>query len=265
MKLRVLLLVLVPPILLFLCALVTLWMPLPQPFPPPLSGGRNRMAAVMTGILGIGYVAGLAAYVIASVLRAGRILDPVLASAGLVSESYRVFGRQYTGVIRGREVAVRFLPPQGINPALLNVHVVANLGMRVAIGHKRPLLDCRDCAQFNVGELDLGHLQVYAEDQECARSLLADPVGRAALRRLMEPRPMPTPARSGFPLNCVDDREALGFRELYLQPERVWLRARPRQITEPQLRQWLDDMLALAEAGERTLDSHPVTSRDAQC
>lgn len=255
MRLRVLLLILVPPILLFLCALVILWMPLPQPLPPPLSGGRNRMAAVMTAILGLGYLAGLAAYVIASVLRAGRILDPVLASAGLVSESYRVFGRQYTGVIRGREVAVRFLPPQGVNPALLNVHVVANLGTRAAIGHKRPLLDCRDCAQLSLDELELGHMQVYAEDQECARSLLADPVGRAALRRLMEPR-------SGFPLNCVDGREVLGLRELYLQPERVWLRARPRQITEPQLRQWLDDLLVLAEAGERTLGSHPATHRD---
>jgi hypothetical protein len=219
------------------------------------------MAAVMTGILGIGYLAVLAAYVIAAVLRAGCILDPVLMSAGLVSGSYRVFGRQYTGVIQGREVEVRFLPPQGINPALLNVHVAANLGTRVAIGHTRPLLNCRDCAQLSVGELELGRLQVYAENQECARGLLVDPAGGSALRRLMEA----TATRSGFPLNGVDGREGLGFREVYLQPEGVWLRARPRQMTEPQLRQWLDDLLALAEAGERTLASHPVTSRGAQC
>ena len=244
MKLRILLLILVPPILLFLCALIILWIPLPQPFPAPLSGGRNRTSAIITGVLGIGYLVGLVVYVISSLLRAGRMLDPVFTLAGLVSRSYWVFGRQYNGVIHKREVEIYFLPSQGISPALLNVRVGADLGTRVAIGHKRPLLDCSDCEPLNVDELDVGHLRVYAEDEGRARSLLSDPASRAALRRLMEPLPM----------YCMDDRGKPGFREVYLQPERVWLRARPRQMTETQLRQWLDDLLALAEAGERTID-----------
>ena len=236
MKLRILLLILVPPVLFLLCALAILWIPLPQPFPPPFSGERNRISAITTGILGAMYVVGLAAYVITSVLRAGRILDPVLVPAGLASKSYLVFGRQYHGMIQSREVRVYFVPPQGISPAQLTVHVFASPGTRMSIGQKRSLLNGTDCTQLNAKELGLGHLQVYARDEESARTLLADPATRAALRRL------------------VDDQEAPGSREVYLQPKSVWMRARPRRITEGQLRQWLDDLLVLAEASERKLD-----------
>ena len=90
---------------------------------------------------------------------------------------------------------------------------------------------------MNAGELGLGRLQVYARDEESAHSFLSDPGTRAALRRL------------------VDDQEVPGLREVYLHPERVWMRARPRRITEGQLRQRLDDLLALAEASERMLES----------
>ena len=70
---RILFLILVPPVLLFGCALLMMSLPLPQPFPPPLSDGRNQMAAVITGILGVGYVFGLALYLVSSVLRVGRV------------------------------------------------------------------------------------------------------------------------------------------------------------------------------------------------
>jgi hypothetical protein len=194
------------------------------------------MAAILTGILGAGYLLGLAVYVIASFLRAGRALDSVLTSAGLVPGGYLAFGRRYRGVIRGREVEVTFLPSQGISAAQLNVRVSASLGTRVAIARGKPLLDCGDCPRVNLDEALLGGLQVYSRDGEYARRLLADSEVRGALQRLL------------------DDGDEVGPREVYLQPERVWLRARPQGLTEGLLRQWLDELIALAEAGEKALE-----------
>jgi hypothetical protein len=196
------------------------------------------MAAILTGTLGAGYLIGLAVYVIASFLRASRALDPVLTSAGLVSGSYLAFGRRYRGVIRGREVEVTFLPSQGVSAAQLNVYVSASLGTRVAIARGKPLLDCGDCPRVNLDEALLGSLEMYSRDGEYARRLLADTKVRSALQRLL------------------DDGGVVGSREMYLQPERAWLRARPRGLTEGLLRQWLDDLTALAEAGEKALEHH---------
>jgi hypothetical protein len=246
MKLRILLLILVLPALLFVCALLLTWTPLPYPFPPPFSGARDRMAAIATGILGAGYLIGLTVYVMASFVRAGRALDPVLTSAGLVPEGYLAFGRRYRGVIQGREVQVTFLPSQGVSAAQLNVYVSASLGTRVAIARGKPLLDCGDCPRVKLDEAPLGGFQVYSRDGEYVRSLLDDSEVRDALERLL------------------DDGDVVGSREMYLQPERVWLRARPRGLTEGLFRQWLDDLIALARAGEKVLEHRSAEDSDFQ-
>ena len=193
------------------------------------------MSALVTGVLGAGYVVGLAVYVVSTFLRAGRVLDPVLTAKGMVSKSYLVFGRQYQGELESRGVKVYFVPSQGVRPAQLNLYVEADIGTRVAIGWQRPLLDCRDCARLEVAGAELVGLQVYAQEEERAGRLLTDAASREAMTRLL------------------DDREEYGFREIYLQPERVWLRAHPQGMTEGRFRQWLDDVLALAEAGEKAL------------
>jgi hypothetical protein len=196
------------------------------------------MAAIATGILGAGYLMGLTVYVIASLLRAGRVLDPVFKPAGWVSESYLAFGRRYRGVIHGREVEVTFLPSQGVSAAQLNVYVSASLSTRVAIARGKPLLDCGDCPRVNLDESPLGGFQVHSRDGEHAHRLLADSKVRDALERLL------------------DGGEVAGTWEMYLQPERVWLRARPHGLTEELFRQWLDDLTALAEAGDKVLERH---------
>jgi hypothetical protein len=232
-NMRIVLLILVPPILLFGFALVMMRLPLPQPFPPSLSGGRNRMVAVMTGVLGLGYIVGLAVYLISSFLQAGRVLDPAFTSRGLTSESYMAWGRQYQGLVQGRQVTVQFTPPQGLQPALLNMYVTANLDERMAVGEQRPLLDCRDCQRIDVNELGLSHLQVFAEEAAWARALLAESENRATLNRLLS------------------SQKEHGLREVYIQPGRIWLRARPSSsVTESRGGEWLDDLLALAEAAE---------------
>jgi len=230
---RTLLIIIVPPLLIFVCALLIVWLPLPQPFPPALSGGRNQVAAVVAGLLGLAYLVGLALYLIASFRQAGQALDSPFLARGLTAENYLGVGRSYRGSVEGRAVEANYLPAQGLRPALLNVYVAAELGTRAAAGEKRPLLDCRDCAPVDLDEFDLGSLQIWAEDGERLRNLLADKGSRAALNRL------------------VSEQKSLGIRELYWQPERIWLRAHPSyRVAGEQVEGWLDALLLLAKAAE---------------
>lgn len=237
MALRILLLLLLPPMLLFICALIIMWVPLPRPFPPALSGERNLIAAVVTGLLGVVYVAGLGVYVVSTFLRAGRVLDPFLAAEGMRSESYLVFGRRYQGDLDGRGVEITFVPPQALSPAQLNVYVDADLGTRAALGWERPLLDCGNCGRSEAAETDLGGIQVYAESG--AENKVERLLSQAALQETV--------------VHLLENPEEQGLREIYLQPERVWLRARPRRMSEEVFRRWLEYVLAVAETGEETL------------
>lgn len=234
---RIILLILVPPILLFLFALLTMLLPLPQPFPPAQSGARTRIAAILTGVLGLGYLVYLAVYVVGMFRRAGRNLDPLLTAAGLAPSDYMAFGRQYCGSIDGREVEVVYIPSRWMSPAQVDIRVRAKLRTGVAIGRDRPLLDCDGRVRLSLDEPELRHLQIYAEEEASARAILGDPAASAALRSLM------------------DDPVVLRNGQVYLQPERVWLRVRPYRLSEEQVRHWLDDSLALARAGERALGS----------
>ena len=230
---RILLLLLVPPLLIFGCALIVIWVPLPRPLPPALSSARNLMAAITTGILGIAYIIGLFVYLVSAVSTAGRVVDPVLVSHGLSSQRYMLFGRQAHGLVDGRQVDVQFMPSQGIRPALLQVYVAADVDARVAIGTQRPLLDCRDCARIEITRPELRHLEVYAQDAAWTRMWLDRPANSAALGRLL------------------GDPQGLGLREFYVQPDRIWLRAHPSaRVTALQVRQWFDDLLALAAGVE---------------
>jgi hypothetical protein len=222
------LLLLLLPVLLFGCALFMLRVPLPA----SLEGARNPVAAIATGLVGATCLAGIVVYVIASLRRASHSLDPVLTPLGLAAKPHALYGRQYHGLLQGRRVQVHYLPAQASRSVRLDLYLDAALGTRMAIGRRRPLLDCRDCPRVDV-EADLGPLQVYAEDETQARRLLADETVRAAIRRLLA------------------DPTSPGPQELYIQPGQVWLRARPWRIGEGQIEAWLDDLLALAEAGER--------------
>jgi hypothetical protein len=189
------------------------------------------MAAVGTGLLALVYVVGLTVYLAAAVQGAARVLNPVLTPAGLRLERHLVVGRRYRGMIDGRAVEITFLPAHGIAPALLNVTLGADLGTRMAVGRRRPQLDCTDCARVDAADSGLGELCVVAEDVERARHLLTDPGVSVALSGLLT-------------------GPGSGTREVYLQPERVWLRARPRGLTVDAFADWFDSLGALAEAAE---------------
>jgi hypothetical protein len=229
---RIILLILLPPIILFVFALAMIVTPLPHPFPEAQSPERNRMAAITTGVLGAAYLVGLTVYAVSWFLQAGQALDSSLVPLGLTSEGYMGFGRQYRGEIKGRQVDVTYQPAQMIKPALLNIYVSTNAGTQAALGPGKPLLDCRDCPKVAVETPGLSQLHVAAQDEAWMRGLLADPANAAAASRLL------------------GNQETLGLRELYIQPDRIWLRAHPKQVTEDQFQHWLDDLLTLAEAVE---------------
>jgi hypothetical protein len=225
-------LILIPPVILFILALAMILVPLPHSFPEAKSLERTRVAAITTGVLGALYLIGLTVYTVSWFLQAGQALDPALIPLGLTAEGYMGFGRRYHGELDGRQVEITYQPPQTIRPALLNITVDADVGARAAMAPQRPLLDCVDCPPVDVEGTALSQLLVVAEDEAWIWHLLAEPANAAALSRLLV------------------DQETSGTWELYFQPERVWLRAHPRQLTGAHLRQLLDDLLSLAGAAE---------------
>ena len=191
----------------------------------------------MIGLLGLGYLAGLTVYVVSIPIQAGRVLDPVLRPEGFTAQNYMLFGRQYHGTIRGRQVDIQVMPPHRFKPGLVDIRVETNPGLSAAIGYQRPLLDCRDCSLLALDNPDLSHLQIFAREQEQARALLTDPAISPILNRLM------------FDQSPLKRRERQ-FRELYLQPHRLWLRLHLQQINPVEFRQWFEDALLLAETVE---------------
>jgi hypothetical protein len=230
---RILLLILIPPILLLFLALALMWLPPPQPLPAFLTQERDQIAALVTGCLGIVWLIGLALYLLLSFRKVGRVWDALFTGRGLAPGDYALFGRQYRGLVEDRDVEVRFMPGHGLRSPLLDVRVVADLRLRVAIGERKPLLDCGRCPRLDGSDLGLGSLQIFTEEADRTRGLLAEPTVNACLLRLM----------SG--------QEWYSLRQLYIQPGRIWLRARPSSgITHAQIGGWFDDMLRLAEAAE---------------
>jgi hypothetical protein len=225
---RILIALLALPVLLLLCILTVYRMPLPA----ALDGSRDLTAAVVAGFLGLGYLAGLLVFVLASLRRAGRALDPALFPLGFVPESTFSLQRGYAGQLDGRTVEIRYHPAYALQPATLDLTVRAQPGQRLAAstGLQRPLLDCRDCPRVEVSGLP--GIQLYAADEAHARAWLAHPAVQPALL-------------------CALDGP--GVRELYLQADRVWLRAHLRMPGD-EIAAWMKDALpalaALAQTAE---------------
>jgi hypothetical protein len=225
---RIVWMIFVPVVLLFCFALIVIWVPLPHPFPPALSQTRNLWAAIMTGILGIGYLGGLTVYLISGLLRAGQVLDPVCLPYGLIASNYGLIGRQYDGQIEGRQVQIRYTPARQ-QRALFEVYLDAQTGTRAAMGSHRPLLDCRDCARVQHEPL-----HIYAEAPGWAAQFLSSSTVETTISHLL-----------------VDPGSAAAG-ELYIQPERIWFRAYvPAGDTSALLDAWLQDLLSLAGEVER--------------
>jgi hypothetical protein len=212
---------LVLPVLLLACILIAYRAPLPG----AVSASRDLVAAVTAGLAGAGYLLGLAVYLLLSLRRSARALDPRLEALGLTGHAHGGFGRQYVGELAGRPVEVRFLPAQAMRPARLDLFFTAQGQTRMAVGWQRPLLDCRDCKQVDLGP-EVGY-SVFAEDPETTRELLAGPNLRPVLDRLMEVEGEPV---------------------LYVQPDRLWYRVRPWSLEGAEVEGWLRALARLGGA-----------------
>jgi hypothetical protein len=229
-RLFLLILILFPVFLTGMAFLMTS-LPLPQPFPTAGSHDRNLQAAILTGILGMAWVISLTIYSISRYLGGGRVLDVLFIPLGLTASNYLGLGRQYQGHMAGREVQIQFTPGRMLKSGLLNIRIQANQDQRMAIGLKRPLLDCRDCPQVDVTGLGLEPNRVYAANADWAQKFVAEPGKRTLIQRLMQ------------------DPEGLGMREVYLQPGWVWLHARPSSNSSlSHIENWFQTLMELASA-----------------
>ena len=129
-------------------------------------------------------------------------------------------------------VEVEYCPGTALQRALLKVRVGANVELRsMAIGFRRPLLECRRWPRIEAEVPELAGLHIHAQEPTWAHELLALGEARTALGRIM------------------GGGDAVGLREVYVQPGRVWLRARPSaQVTPEQAGVWVEALVGLAKA-----------------
>jgi hypothetical protein len=226
-------LLLIPPLLIAGIALLLTFLPLPAPFPNPGSQARNLPAAILTGILGLVWVISLTIFSLVSLFSSGRLLESLFSSMGFTSVASMGLGRQYLGCVDGRSVEAQFIPGRSLQNNLLNIRIAANNDQRMTVGWNKPILDCGDCGKVDVLPYNLEDLQIHAQDPAWAQSILARTSFQTSIKSLMEAA------------------DGLGMREIYIQPGRIWLHARPSaNLTASHVRLWLQELQDLSRAIE---------------
>lgn len=166
-----------------------------------------------------------------------RWLDRLFTPLGLSGSMYQLYFRQYQGVLQGRRVRVRFR-----RGPTLELYASTSLQTRLSIA-TRDTAGLAIAHMFNreplaLDDPTLGDLSVFALDEKWARTLLANPEARAALRRL------------------IDNDNSFVLRQVYLRPGEFCLYLYGSrqlwgiEIAPAQARQWLDDLLTLARVAE---------------
>jgi len=226
---RLLLLILIPPLIFFALALLLLRLP----WPAALRPHQNLVTAITMGVLGLVYVAGIAWYVIDVFVVNSRVLDPTFNALGFSSRPHLPFQRRYDGQFQGREVQATYAPPLWNKPAVLYLYVPTSLTTRLAASSGGGLrLDCPGCQPCELSDA-LAAWQAQAADPAWATALLNESAVRQALPRLL-----------GRPGETIQG-------ELYLQPGTFWLRLHGYQsLPAEQVQPWLKDLLAIIRAAE---------------
>ena len=170
--------------------------------------------------------------------------DSAFATLGLTGSNYMLNGRQYHGQVNGRQVDIYFY-----RGPILDIYVAAPLNTRMGVGMPSGLgkaaAGMLNRQPLQAGHPELSDLVIYPIDERWGRELLDDPMARAAIRRLME-------APGSYEI-----------RNLLFQPESIQVQAHhihPSRITLEAARQWINDLLALAEIAER-LPAPTVTAQ----
>ena len=217
----IILLLLIPPLVL-LCVLLTMGL-----------GLSTTSQAIVTGVVLVGYFSGFCVYLFRQVLHLGRRYDGVMTTAGLDYSHRQGVSCQYCGTASGRPMTVHITPAYRFQPWRVEVSVAASPVCRIALGSTRPLLDCRKSERLRI-EGALQETHIYTDDPKEARRLLAVPRMTHSL------------------VDLLDQLGSTNSWELYLQPDRVWLRARAYHIPEATIVAWLRSAFAVAEACEQS-------------
>lgn len=235
---RMLGILIIPPLLISGSALLLLRMPLPQPFPPASSAARNLLAAILTGVCGFIYLISITVYIVLSFFQASEIPGKLCETYGLTEQSHTLWGQQCRGHIQERAVTLYFKIGRGVKSPVLDVYVEADVETRIAFVKRGPRLDCAQCESVSIPGEALNTVHIFAEEPDRARAWLADDTVPMLVGELLQ------------------GSEQFGSRELYLQPDRIWLRAHlSSQVTESTVEQWLQSLLKLA-AGKKNSINH---------
>lgn len=206
------------PFVLLGCAWVTMSAGIADPWP-----------AVITGIVALLYLIGIAVFAVRHVLRAGQVLEGTFGSAGLAFSGRKGVACCYRGMMSGRAASAELTLAFVFQPWRMEVTIDAELGeTRIALGSTRPLLDCRGVPRLEMGEPGLDGVHIHAGDEGAARQLLSSPVLLEVLRPL------------------VAEWDEVNSWELYIQPQQLWLRIRTYRLDEAAAGRWLAGMEALA-------------------
>jgi hypothetical protein len=189
------------------------------------------MGAVMVGLL---------AWVLLNNRRIYAQFDQAFASLGLTRSRYLLRGLQYQGTYRGRQVNVYYHVSGGryLRVPNLEIYLNGNFRTRLGIGTQNALSSLGS-ALLQQQALDPGDpayegLLIYPLDERWSRHLLGDHAARDAIVRLV-------------------GKDTPGVRGLHFGPESIRLQLRHFSLsilTPETVRQWLDDLFALAEIGE---------------
>lgn len=171
-------------------------------------------------------------------LRRKRRLDAAFTPLGLTGGRHMLTGRQYQGVVDGRRVSARFYRGPTLE-VRLGTPLRTHFGVAEEGATTLPLARLAGRQPLELEAPGLSGLHVFARDEGWARSLLADPEARTRIRQLM---------------NAAEDWALV--RQVILEPGVFCLRLyRSRrlfkyEIRPEDVRQWLDDLQALARIAE---------------
>jgi len=215
-----------------------------MPLPPELEEYRPILWAFgFVAFLGLFTVAAVAWMLWSKRQRAGQF-DEAFATLGLSGSNYMLVGRQYHGQVNGRQVDIYFY-----RGPILDIYLASPLRTRMGVGLSSALSSAASNLlkrpALQTGHAELAQYVFYPIDERWGRELLDDPQARAAILRLLE-----TPS-------------SYEIRTLFFEPEALQIKANhisPGRITAEAARQWINDLLLLAELAER-LPAPTVTAQ----
>ncbi|MDD4029240.1 MAG: hypothetical protein PHI40_08675 [Caldisericia bacterium] len=180
---RIVLFLLGIPIFLFLLVLVVLWIPLPGLVSEPGSKERNLMAAISVGILGLGFLVALFAYLRKLLKIASHCMDEFFERKGLIVSKAYGYGRSFRGIIKGVPLEGLLLPSYYLQPWRLHVAMHKKVGFVGGISNRNPIMN-RYCKPYHL-EGSFSRYFTVSTEPEKMNQFLSDPGIEKAIHTML--------------------------------------------------------------------------------